>query len=239
LPPGSFPHLCRVATNGRLCKAIADYRWLLDRGYPQQAALNIVTERYMLGQKERMLLYRCVHTSKCVQDVALRHLREVDLANFELIVDGYNVLLTIIAALKNEGVYICDDGFVRDLRGAKLRHGEREYLLTAIEIMGKYLARIPVRYVTFVFDSTVSHSAKHAKITAEILGKLIGKKIHYELAKKVDTTLISHSKNNDVVVASSDIVVLLKAAKIYDLAGRIIASFMPSRISMNILCCLA
>jgi len=43
-----------------LAAAAADYRWLLDRGYPDQGALRLVGDRYRLSGVERNTLYRGV-----------------------------------------------------------------------------------------------------------------------------------------------------------------------------------
>jgi hypothetical protein len=54
----------RGALRREVVEAARDYRFLLDRGYPRKPSLDLVAARYMLDRKEKMLLYRCVHSSK-------------------------------------------------------------------------------------------------------------------------------------------------------------------------------
>jgi hypothetical protein len=48
------------AASTSLLAAARDYRWLLDRGYPQSASLKLVGDRYRLERDERLVLFRGV-----------------------------------------------------------------------------------------------------------------------------------------------------------------------------------
>ncbi|MBN2875464.1 MAG: DUF434 domain-containing protein, partial [Spirochaetales bacterium] len=48
-------------TESGLIEAIRDYRSLLDRGYPAQATIKLVGDRYRLPREGRVVLFRGVH----------------------------------------------------------------------------------------------------------------------------------------------------------------------------------
>ena len=50
--------------DGDITAAAHDYRWLLDRGYPDQGALKLVGDRYRLSRTGRAVLYRGVFSAR-------------------------------------------------------------------------------------------------------------------------------------------------------------------------------
>ena len=119
------PHRARTSSQGRRlaslpasyrrCEAVAELSWLLDRGYPKKAALKLVGDRHALRDRQRMAVQRCAASGA---DRELRRARQVEsraLAGETLMVDGYNVLLTVEAALSGGVLLLGGDGVVRDL----------------------------------------------------------------------------------------------------------------------------
>src|SRR5688572_17145320 len=79
--------------------AVAELSWLLDRGYSKKAALKLVGDRHALRDRQRMAVQRCAASQ---EDRVARWSRTVpasELAGETLAVDGYNILLTVEAAL--------------------------------------------------------------------------------------------------------------------------------------------
>ena len=91
-------------------EAYIDYKYLLNRNYSRKLALDIVTARYNLSKLERLLLYRCVHSNSEIENINSKISNQK-----EIIIDGYNIALTLISAMNGEEIYLCDDGFIRDL----------------------------------------------------------------------------------------------------------------------------
>lgn len=83
--------------------ASADLCWLLDRGYAMRSALTLVGDRYALAQRQRLAVAR----STCAasdRDRRLAHQAPVAaLRDAELWIDGYNLLITVEAALAGGG----------------------------------------------------------------------------------------------------------------------------------------
>src|SRR4030042_431958 len=85
-----------------------DFRFLLNRGYPRKAALQLVGNRYGLTADERHLLHRGVFSD---EDAKSRREKKVHLAgmmNENLAIDGYNVLITIEAGISGRPLVLAD-----------------------------------------------------------------------------------------------------------------------------------
>jgi len=79
--------------------AVADFCWLLDRGYASHSALEVVGNRHNLASRPRMAVSRCACS---IQAMQLRHEHEVApemVRGRELWLDGYNVLTLLESAL--------------------------------------------------------------------------------------------------------------------------------------------
>lgn len=201
-------------------EASRDYKYLLSRGYKQKVALDLVTSRHGLSSTERTLLLRCIHGA---QDVEVVRSKRVDsVAHHPLIVDGYNVLLTIHTVIEGIEVFLCDDGFIRDLRKSYRKGIDLKTLEDSTEILRKELLDLVPSSVTIVLDKNVSHSARHADSIKNFMKDLA----EVLLADKADIRVIS----GDGIVASSDYVVISRARRTYDLAGEIIRKHFKDKI---------
>ena len=84
---------------GDLRLAMADYAMLLTKGYAHKSSLKLVGDKFALTERQRMALMR----SACSDDqLASRNQRRIAvdaLAGQRIAIDGYNVLITIEAAM--------------------------------------------------------------------------------------------------------------------------------------------
>ena len=196
----------------RVIDAIKDYKYLLNRGYPQKASLDFVVSRYALSREWRSLLLRCVHRDEDVRSIKNKIRKSISFED-RLIVDGYNTILTLVSAIECRTLYLCDDGIIRDLRSAYVKDFATPLVFRAIKLLNDELARLNVRNVAVILDSNVSWSARHAEVIRQLI-----RNAEVKLAKKADIQVISM----DGVVSSSDYLILKKARAIYDIAGKII-----------------
>lgn len=144
-------------------KAITDIRYLLDRGYPRKGAIMFICNHYRLDIKWRYVFTRVVFGRDTIQNRREKTVKCEDLDGEVVLVDGYNVLIGVESALKGEPVYLCDDGFLRDIRGVF-----RNYRCSGLteramdEILGVLTGFAPFR-VEFLFDSQISKSGEMAR----------------------------------------------------------------------------
>ncbi|MHC1592608.1 MAG: DUF434 domain-containing protein [Methermicoccaceae archaeon] len=153
-----------------------DLRLLLDRGYSKQHALRFVSDHYRLESRWRYVLSRAVHPSAVV---AQRKEKRVECAMLEgkvLWVDGHNVLITIESMLKEDELFLCDDGFLRDTRGVFRSFRLTDMTLRAVRLVVELLHAVRVQEAHFVFDRRLSKSGElashvwHSLSEAEVPG---------------------------------------------------------------------
>jgi hypothetical protein len=200
-----------------LTAAAADYRYLLDRGYPRSASLELVGNRYNLDRISRQILHRGVFAAKiCEQRKAHRETPE-SIAGEALAVDGYNVLITVEASLSGIPVLVCDDGWVRDVAEVSggYRFGPRgmramEMILTALRALG------PCR-VHFFFDSPIAYSGQLASLVRMEMEQ-------YELAGEALAVPVPERiiQEHEGPVATSDSALIDRLPRVVDLAGHVI-----------------
>jgi hypothetical protein len=196
-------------------EASYDYRYLLSRGYNYTYALEAVTRRYMLSEIERLLLFRCVHsatyTYETFNKIRCKCFEEPDST---LIIDFYNVLLTIVAMLRNEPLFLCDDCLVRDLRGSKLRSNERGLLEKVFDIITSILNNCckSVKRIIIVADKNVSHSLDDVqRFVNAIMSRRKDLEVSAILSQKSDATIISLSHEIRGIVVTTDAVIIMNS----------------------------
>ncbi len=195
-------------------EAAKDYKYLLNRGFPQKASLDFVSARYRLSRSERNLLMRCVH-----RDIDLEVIKRRTVSNVrgvDLVIDGYNVFLTVASAIEKLPLFLCDDGFIRDIRSTYTKDFSSPTIKEAIENVIKAIELLGVGSALVVLDKNISWSARHAEFLAQTYG------VPTVTATKADIAVIGSGR----VVCSSDFVILLRSDKVYDLAQFVIRNIL-------------
>ena len=197
-----------------LKEPVYDLRFLLDRGYNKDSAIRVVADKYRLTKKERNFLLRAIFSKK----EAGEHRKKLTKSakGRDLVVDGYNVLITVESFLKNKELFLSDDGFVRDVSATfgKYRIG-RTTPKAAEKILSALKAHRP-KSVTFIFDSQVSFSGELCKMFRERMSE-IGIKGDASTAENADYAIIEANK----IVSTSDRAIIKKAERVLDLAGEV------------------
>jgi hypothetical protein len=151
-----------------LQKAAADFRYLLNRGYPHENSLALVGNRYDLSRAARQILHRGVFAD-AVAEVRRAKLKPLSaLAGQPLALDGHNVLITLESALKGRVLLDADDGFIRDI--AQLSRAYRDSPVTrqALTLLAAYLSRHRPGPLTILFDAPMKRSGELAEQTRQI-----------------------------------------------------------------------
>ncbi len=212
----------RCVIKDNVKEAAKDYKYLLNRGYNYSGALDLITSRYLLTKEDRMLLYRCVHRDEDACEVISKVVSPDKVSGQTIVIDGYNVILTVTSAIENRCLYLCDDGIVRDLRSVHIKDFTTPSIKQAIKEIVNALRQIAPKAVIVFLDKNVSWSRKHAMVLESSLTSMnINVKI--ELVTKTDTCVIASQS----ITATSDFVILQKAKEIFDLGGHIVKTMFP------------
>jgi hypothetical protein len=125
----------------RLREAVADFSLLLTKGYADKSALKLVGDRFSLTQRQRLAVMRAACSD---QQLDLRLARRVpveDLAGQSIAIDGYNLLITVEAALSGGLIFRGRDGCFRDLASIHGTYRKVEETIPAIELIGDFLVQ--------------------------------------------------------------------------------------------------
>lgn len=179
-------------------EAFADYYYLLNKCYPEKAILKLIGDRYQLSGKLRTILQRGVWAE---QNNLLRGQRITHKLNYqELIIDGYNVIFTLLNYKMGRPVFISTDNFCRDAGSLFGKIKKQELFKQALIQIIEVLVTLKPDYVHFYFDQPVSFSAEHKLLTEKILTeKQIPATVH--LVKSADSAIIHLS---DGIICTSD-----------------------------------
>ena len=205
-----------------LRNALADFSMLLTKGYADKSALKLVGDKFSLAQRQRLAIMRSACSD---QQLNLRKQRQVevtDLADKPLVIDGYNILITVEAAMSGAVVFRGRDGCCRDLASIHGTYRRVTETIPAIELIGKFLKDKSVSKSLWLLDSPVSNSGRLKKLIGELAQKK-GWELNVELLSSPDAELI---KTEDIVT-SSDSVVLDGCRRWVNLAGAIIEEKLP------------
>ncbi len=155
----------------KLNQAVSDLSFLLSRSYPENASLKLVGDHHRLTQRQRKALMR----ASCSEQ-AKAHRQQIALASSELegadlAIDGYNLLITIEAALGGGIVIDCYDGYYRDIASVHGTYRRVEETKPALVMIGVSLQKLGVKSVNWYLDKPVSNSGKLKGMMYEIAGE--------------------------------------------------------------------
>jgi hypothetical protein len=197
--------------------AAADFRYLLARGYPRQAALALVGNRYNLDDLARRLLHRGVFAPKvaAARRAKLRLLR--DLPGLPLALDGHNVLITLECAARRLPLVAADDGWLRDVGEVSRAFTPSEATDRALTLIAAYLADHVTGPLQVFYDAPLSLSGELARRTREIFASLL-----QDIRAAAVPVPERHLAVFPGVIATSDTALIDAHATVVDLAGEII-----------------
>lgn len=193
-----------LLNNENFRQGALDYFYLQDRNYPQKGTLKLVGDRYKLSGDQRTVLYRGISSSISSNNRKIR--LTTNIKDKTLIIDGYNVLFTILNYRLGRLVFLSTDGILRDagsLHG-KIRNDELFYDCITL-LFDLFTTKNPA-FLNIFLDSPVSHSAKHKNTIDKALEQysINGR---CQLVKSPDYEI---KQNSDGIICSSDTAIIDK-----------------------------
>lgn len=141
-----------------LLQAAEEYLWILSKGYPQNAALKLVGDKFMLSRDMRQILYRGVVP---VQHALQRHAKIGSVHKGDLVlIDTYNVLFTVNNYLLGRPLFISNDGLLRDAGEMRGRIIDKPQFSRSVTMMLEVLQMWPEATYIHYLDEPVSHSGR-------------------------------------------------------------------------------
>ncbi len=209
--------------------AVSDLSWLLTRGYTDVASLKLVGDRYRLTERQRKAVLRCACSDPALLDRLARQAKLEEVRGQSLLVDGFNVLTTVEAALAGGVVLLARDGCYRDLASMHGSYRKVEETEPAVEAIGRVLERLGVSDVTWLLDRPVSNSGRLSVLVRQ-LARSRNWPWQVELVDNPDPLLTE----SQAVVASADSAVLDRCGLWLNLAREVVRAEVPEAVVVDL-----
>lgn len=203
--------------------AMVDFSLLLSKGYAEKSALKLVGDRFSLMQRQRLAVMRSACSDQQLQSRLRRRVPVEMLAGRPVAIDGYNLLITIEAAMSGGLIFKGRDGCFRDLASIHGTYRRVDETVPALILIGTFLVQLHVSQALWLLDSPVSNSCRLKTLIADLAHE------HnwpwdIRLTINPDAELIE----TDVAVVSTDSVILDACPCWTNLAAEIITCRQPS-----------
>ena len=142
--------------------ATSELSWLLTRDYSLKGALKLVGDRYTLTDRQRLAVARAACSDQSKERRTKTVVSIESMNGEELIVDGFNLIITVEAALSGGVLLGCRDHCIRDLSSV---HGSYRAVTEtdqAIELIGEVLTTLGPKSVAWLLDRPISNSGRLA-----------------------------------------------------------------------------
>lgn len=197
--------------------AVADLSWLLSHGYAELSALKLVGDRYKLRERQRRAVMRCACSDESLARRRAHRVEVSALAGVPLLVDGYNVLTTVEAALAGGVVIAGRDSCYRDMASMHGTFRQVTQTRPALCMVGDYLAHLGTGRLTWLLDKPVSNSGR-LRSTMLAAADEHGWPWEVELVNDPDPLLAA----SEQVIATADSIVLDRCRRWFNLARELI-----------------
>ena len=192
----------------KLRRAVTELSWLLSRGYNMTSSLKLVGDRHGLRERQRLAVCRSSCSDQNKQRRKDHRVSVERLRNQSVIVDGFNLMITVEAALSRGPLLIGVDECVRDLSGVDGSYRSVEETDRAISMIGEALQVLGASSVLWLLDRPVSNSGRLAAKIADLA-------VQREWPWQVDVVL-----NPDSMIISSLDVAITSESSLLDRAER-------------------
>ena len=187
------------ANHSSLREASNHLAWLLSRGYAINSALKLVGDRFSLKERQRTAVRRSTCSDEELNDRLLKMKSDEEIADCHLMIDGFNLLTTIEAALSGGVLLIGRDGCLRDMASMHGSYRKVSETIPALELIGQSFVEWNVAKATWHLDAPVSNSGR-LKTIIQGLAWSSGWNWQVQLDPDPDKVLIRH----DEIVVSAD-----------------------------------
>jgi hypothetical protein len=163
---GAHPEDRRLFAEDQLPKlsaAMSELSWLLTREYAMKGALKLVGDKFSLNERQRLAVSRAACSDQSKQHRARTCVAIDSVKAQPVIIDGFNLLITVEAALSGGVLLLCRDGCVRDLSGVHGSYRWVEETDSAIRLIGDAIAELRITSVQWILDKPISNSGRLAQ----------------------------------------------------------------------------
>jgi hypothetical protein len=202
----------------KLLKPARDIRSLLRWGYPKFATIGFVATHSRLSAEERYLLTRVIMPPNRVFSRINKKIACTGIQDRDLLLDGYNVLLSVDSLLKKEPMWFCDDGYIRDTRYYFSKAKQAEDIEESLDLVLKFLSEAHPKSAVFLLDAQISRSGELAGLIRRQMNEY-GIPGETRTSKTADFELKTEGGDPEkgLIVATSDSIVIDSVLQVLDI----------------------
>ncbi len=205
-----------------LRRATVELSWLLSRGYQSKSALKLVGDRHALRERQRLAVSRAACPDASLARRAAARVGQQEVRGAGLIVDGFNLVITVEAALGGGPLFRGRDGAVRDLSSVHGSYRSVDETEAAIRLVGEGLSALGPASALWLLDRPVSNSGRLAQRLRELAAGG-GWPWEVEVTFNPDREIV----NSGRVAVTSDSNVLDGAPRWFNFNEYLIAKYLP------------
>jgi len=187
-----------------LRQAVHDLSWLLSRGYAPTASLKLVGDRFALKERQRLAVARAACSDQQRESRERTRLPLESINGRDLLIDGFNIIVTTEAALSGGVLIRCRDGCVRDMSSVHGSYRSVAETEDAIRLIGETLLDAEPASALWLLDQPVSNSGRLAQRIREMAAE-------HDWPWRVEVVI-----NPDKVLRSSDQIAVTSDSNILD-----------------------
>jgi hypothetical protein len=200
-----------------LKKAHTETVYLLNCGYSINHIVAFVGDHYQLSQRQRMAIMRISASS---ENVRCRTSKLAAPQKHTVLIDGFNILITLEVAASGSLVLRCDDGSYRDLAGRFGSYRITDKTYSAVGLVLEYLKEHMISG-TICLDRKVSNSGKLCSIINDRC-----REINLEGCNSIVCDDTDRLVGSGDIAATSDSVILDRCNQWFNLTAEIIEKHM-------------
>ncbi len=211
-----------------LSRAVGELSWLLSRGYALPSSLALVGDRHQLRRRQRAAVWRAAASDDSVATRRRAHVPASGWSGRELLIDGFNALITIEVGLEGGPVLVGRDGASRDVAGVHGTYRAIPSTERAIRLALDAGGRHGASACHWFFDRNVSNSGRTADRVRALMRE-VGLGGEVAVVDSADPLL----KRRQGIVCSSDGPVLDRVAAWTDMPGEALGDVAYWRIELG------
>jgi len=152
----------------RLHDAVYELCWLLDRGYARHSAIQLVGDHHQFTMRQRLAISRaaCSRVNRELRQAKCLPIERIK--NQRLVIDGFNLIITVETAMAGGLLLGCCDNCIRDIASIHGTYRQVHETRQAIELIGHTLQSFTPESVLWLFDKPVSNSGRLAAMVRDI-----------------------------------------------------------------------
>jgi hypothetical protein len=152
----------------RLHDAVYEFCWLLNRGYARHSVVRLVGDHHQLAKRQRLAITRaaCSNINRQLRKIKCLEIEQIK--DRQLVIDGFNLIITVETAMAGGLLLRCCDGCIRDIASIHGTYRQVHETRQAIELIGNVLQSFSPASVLWLFDKPVSNSGRLADMVRDI-----------------------------------------------------------------------